>query len=116
MEGPRDQKERGSCAFVCGTGMTQSSMNPFGRAQEELARSTKRNFYLFGVPRSDFVTAAQLDVKEGGIRGEFACVKWHWKDVGRKTDGVHFDFRLSVGTILHFSLSREVNCLPPSSK
>ena len=39
----------------------------------------------------------------GGIRGEFACVKWREKDVGRRLE-VHFDFRLSVGTILHFSL------------
>ena len=105
---------------MCGTGMTQSGINPFGRAPRVALRSTRRNFYLGGVPRSDFVAAAQLDVKEGGGRGrgEFACVKWHWKDVGRRTDanGVHFDFRLSVGTILHFSLRRGVNCLPPSSK
>lgn len=67
--------------------MTQSSINPLGRASESLARSTKRSFYLGGIPRSDSVAAAQLDVKEGGVRGEFACVKWHWKDVGRKTDG-----------------------------
>ena len=103
--------------------MTQSSINPLGRASESLARSTKRSFYLGGIPRSDSVAAAQLDVKEGGdgggVRGEFACVKWHWKDVGRKTDGaasISTFGSLSVGTILHFSLPREVNCLPPSSK
>ena len=59
--------------------------------KESLARSTKRNFYLGGVPCADSVPAAQLDVKEGGgggggVRGEFACVKWHWKDVGWRTD------------------------------
>ena len=55
------------------------------------------------------VLAAAAGCQEGRRqRGEFACVKWRWHANGYGGGGGR-PFRLSVGTILHFSF---VNCLP----